>query len=321
MTLNLPVGLLAGVSAAVLFLLAATGGLPLSIIMLALVPVPIALAGLSYNAATALAAAVIGFVGVASLFKAFAVALYSMAAIPIAGLVYLALLRREDTGSVEWYPIGRVVLAAAIASGGLFAFSILPLASEPETYRKAIDSAVSEVVKQGLAGLPDEAAPTAEQLRRLGDVLAVVVPAAGGATVLLSLLASLYLGGRVARSARTLVRPWPDLAAMRLPAGAPMLLAASLLGAMWLTGPSQAIALSFAGAFYMAYTLLGLAVVHYVTRGAFWRGAALALLYAVLVFNLGASLLLAMVGLADSLFPLRRGANEAAAPGSPSDTG
>ncbi len=317
---NLPVAALAGVAAAVLFLLAATGGLPLRIVLLALVPVPIALAGLSYNAATALAAAVIGVTGVAALFQPFAVALYAMAVLPIAGLVYLTLLKREDDGgSVEWYPVGRLVLAAAIAAGGLFAFAVLPLVSEPEAYRKAIDASVAEVVKQGLSGLPAEATPTEEQLARLGDVLAVVVPSAGAATVLMSLLVSLYLGAQVARAAGTLVRPWPDLAALSLPAGAPLLLAGSMLAAMGLTGPSQAIALSFAGAFYAAYTLLGLAVIHHLTRGAFWRTAALALLYTIVVLNLGMTLFIAMLGLADSLFPLRRDANQGAAPGGPND--
>lgn len=132
--------------------------------------------------------------------------------------------------------------------------------------------------------------------------------------VLFSLLGSLWLGAQVARAAGTLVRPWPDIAAFRFPPGAPILLAVSLLGAAWLEGPAQSLALSFAGAFFGAYMLLGLAVAHFTTRGKFWRTPALVALYVTLIANPAVALLVAMVGVADSVFPLRRGADEASPP-------
>jgi len=314
MKANIAIAVLAGIAAAVLFVFAMTGALAARILLLILVTVPIALTGFSYNAATAFAAVFIGLVGVFGLFKLPAVLLYAMTAVPVAGLVYLALLKREDDDNIEWYPVGRVIFAAAIISGALFALTVLPLASDADAFRTSIRSAMELAVKQGMAGLPPETALTPDQLNQLTDILIVVLPAAGGAMVLFSLLGSLWLGAQVARAAGTLVRPWPDIAAFRFPPGAPILLAVSLLGAAWLEGPAQSLALSFAGAFFGAYTLLGLAVAHFTTRGKFWRTPALVALYVTLIANPAVALLVAMVGVADSVFPLRRGADEAAPP-------
>ncbi|NJM55934.1 MAG: DUF2232 domain-containing protein [Verrucomicrobiae bacterium] len=293
-----------------------TGALTARIFLLILVTAPIALTGFSYNAATALAAVIVGLLGVIGLFKLPAVFLYAMTAFPIAGLVYLALLKREDETGVEWYPVGRVIMAAAIVSGGLFGLTVVPLASDEAAFQTSIRTAVELAVKQGMAGLPPEAELKPEQLTQLTDILIIVLPAAGGAMVLFSLLGSLWLGAQVARAAGTLVRPWPDIAAFRFPAGAPILLAISTLGATWLEGPIQTLALSFAGAFFGAYVLLGLAVAHFTSRGAFWRTPALVALYVILIANPAVALLVAMLGVADSVFPFAR-AQRASPPDSP----
>ena len=57
----------------------------------------------------------------------------------------------------------------------------------------------------------------------------------------------------------------------------------------------------------VAYVLLGLAVVHYTTRGRSWRPFALWGLYAALVLtNTGLSLLIAILGLIEQMISLRR---------------
>lgn len=318
---NLPIAMLAGVAAGILLYLAMTGGVGALVLMLVLVPVPIALAGFSSNAATALAAAMIGLIGSAVVFRLPAVALYALAAFPIAGLVYLALLKRvHEDGHAEWYPVGRVVFAASIVAGALFAVAMMPLASDPDAYSKSVREAVELGIERSMAGLPPEAKLKPEQIEQLTTITGQVLPAAGGMLVLVILLSALWLGAQVARSAGTLVRPWPDIAALRFPPGAPLLLAASMIGSGFLTGPMQVVATSFSGAFFAAYVLLGLAVLHYVTRGAVWRTPVLVLIYVLLLLNLGLTPVIAMLGLADSIFPLRKGAGETAArdePGPP----
>jgi biotin transporter BioY len=62
----------------------------------------------------------------------------------------------------------------------------------------------------------------------------------------------------------------------------------------------------FAAAFAFAFLLIGLAVVHAVTRGSPWRSFVLAVLYtAVFVFFAGTSLALTLLGLAEGAFGFR----------------
>ena len=67
------------------------------------------------------------------------------------------------------------------------------------------------------------------------------------------------------------------------------------------------IAAGFAGPLFFAYVLLGLAVVHYMTRGRPWRPFALWGLYASLfIMNTFASLAIALLGLAEAVWPMRK---------------
>ena len=109
---NIPIALGAGLIAAIVFASATTGPTVARMIMLSIVTLPIALAGYSYNAATAFLAAAAGTAIIAVLTTvgagiAFAITL----AFPAAFLVYLALLHRDvPEQATEWYPIGRVVV-------------------------------------------------------------------------------------------------------------------------------------------------------------------------------------------------------------------
>jgi hypothetical protein len=103
---------------------------------------------------------------------------------------------------------------------------------------------------------------------------------------------------------------------MTFPTGTPFLLAAST-AASFAPGMLGLAAAGFAGSFYFAYVLLGLAVVHYTTRGRSWRPFALWGLYAALVLtNTGLSLLIAILGLIEQMISLRRPATPP--PGGPS---
>ena len=86
----------------------------------------------------------------------------------------------------------------------------------------------------------------------------------------------------------------------------PLLLAVAT-GAAFLAGLPGLIAAGFAGPLFLAYVLLGLAVVHYMTRGRPWRPFALWGLYASLfIMNTIASLAIALLGLAEAIWPMRR---------------
>ena len=101
-------------------------------------------------------------------------------------------------------------------------------------------------------------------------------------------------------------RPWPDLAMMRLPPLAPAILAASLLG-LWLPEFAGLIALSLAASLIMVFAILGLAVLHAITRGTASRPLMLAAFYVSVIPLAGMPLLFAsLLGLAESVLPRPR---------------
>ena len=114
------------------------------------------------------------------------------------------------------------------------------------------------------------------------------------------------MGAHLALAAGKLVRPWPDLAAVTLPAGTSLLLAVALGASLLLDGLARLVALGYAGALLAGFVLAGLAVIHFTTRQLSWRGPALGAVYALVIFaNTKAVLVLALLGLLDSFTPLR----------------
>jgi hypothetical protein len=305
MNIHWTIALTSGLGAHLVFLGSAYGPAELRLPLMALCAMPLALAGFSFNAATAFIGAVIGAAATLGVSQPASAMIFAVVAFPTTGLVYLGLLNRQtDDGTAEWYPVGRIVLAAAILAASIMAIGLVVLAGDMAAFTATARKAVDSLVAQGFLGQQPLTEP---QLVGLTDLVIRLLPVAGATLVLLFLLLSLWLGARVARAAGTLVRPWPDIAAFTFPGGAPVLLVVAMLAAILLDGKAQLVALAFAGAFYVGYVLLGLAVVHYVTRGLSFRTPLLVALYLFLfLVNSGASLVLAIVGLIDSLVTLRR---------------
>ncbi len=154
--------------------------------------------------------------------------------------------------------------------------------------------------------MPDAPTLGASEIDEATAVALALLPAASAISTMGSLLINMWLAGRITFASGRLQRPWPDLAAIAYPTGAPLLLAVAT-GAAFMTGLPGLIAAGFAGPLFFAYVLMGLAVVHFVTRGRPWRPFALWALYAALfIMNTIASLAIALLGLAESIWPIRR---------------
>ncbi len=299
----------AGLTSAIVFASATTGPFSFRLVLWTLVPLPIVLAGFAANSRTAVLAASFGTLTLGLLTSLtvgtfFAVTL----AFPAAFLVYLTLLHRDDDGgSTEWYPIGRMVLAAALIGATLAGCGLLLAGADIAKLKTQVSASLETMLKSGFAGMPASATVDATQLAQLTETIVSLLPGVSAAFWMGGMLLCLWIAGRVTLASTQLQRPWPDLAALTLPTGTPLALAAILAGSFLLDGIPRLAAFGFAGAIYSAYVLAGLAILHHTTRGRSWRGGALAAVYIVLiVMNSGASVLLALLGLADTLVPLRR---------------
>jgi hypothetical protein len=306
----------AGVISAVALLSSMTGPLPVRFAMLALATLPIALAGFTCNARAAMLAASFAAVALAIVNPAAGVRFAVAFAYPMAFLVYLSLLNRTDgSGQAEWYPLGRVILATLLIAATLIAASFSLLWTDLDALRGAMKTSIDTLIERGMMGLPGGGAMDDAQRSRLVDIGLVLMPGLLVGFWAAAALFNLWLAARISTAAGQLERPWPVISTFTYPVGTPILLAVSLLASLTLDGIPRLMALSVSGALYIAYILLGLAIIHHLTHGRPWRQPALSAMYVLLLaMSSFISLPLAVLGLSDSFFPLRRPNNDAAPP-------
>jgi hypothetical protein len=308
MSYRLLIGLGAGLVSAVVFASATTGPVLIRMVLFLLTPLALFLAGLGLGP---LAAAAGGLAGTMLVLVAGSLAgalVFAAAqAIPVVILTYLASLNRQTgDGVVEWYPAGRLIIVAAILAGLFSTLTLFLLGGDVETLRTALRDMLQTFVSNELPKMPDAPTLGPAEIDEATAIALALLPAASAISTMGSLLFNLWLAGRITMASGRLQRPWPDLAAIVYPPVTPLLLALAT-GAGFLAGLPGLIAAGFAGPLFLAYVLLGLAVVHFMTRGRAWRPFALWGLYASLfIMNTVASLAIALLGLAEAIWPMRK---------------
>jgi hypothetical protein len=316
MPYSLLIGLGAGFVSAVVFASATAGPMFTRLIFFLLTPLALFLAGLGVGTATA---AIAGMAGVAIVWAAgsaaAALVFAASQAIPVVALVYLASLHRTTAESTEWYPVGRIVIAAALIAGAFSVLTLFLLGADVDQLRATLRGLLEQFVNTELPKMPDAPVLGPQQIDEATSVALGLLPAASGISTMGSLLVNMWLAGRITLASGRLQRPWPDLAAMTYPTGTPLLFAVATAAGLVLSGMPSLIGSGIAGPLFLAYVLLGLAVAHYITRNQPWRPFALWGLYLLLfVFNTLASLALALLGLTDAVWPLRKSSASGGAP-------
>lgn len=316
-----------GLVAAVVFASATTGPMLARLLLMFITPLPIALAGLGWGWRAALVAGVAG----SALILAFtgpavALAFAITQAAPMVFLTYLALLSRplaesgaseaDDAVAVEWYPVGRIVVWSAVLAGLMAIAMLMIIGGDLETLRRTLGDFVKSTFEAGLSQTDGQTQFSDAEIAAISEVALSVLPGASAMSWMGSLLFNLWLAGRVTNASGQLGRPWPDLAALTYPAGTPLAFGILLLATMLAGYPGLAAA-AFTGGLFLAYLLLGLAILHYTTRGQPWRPIALWLLYGtLLVVNIWIGIVIVLLGLAETVLHLR--ARSSAAPRPPS---
>lgn len=306
------IGLGGGIASAVLFSSAAAGGAPGRLVLYVLVPLPCLLAGLGWGATAAGIAAGAGAAGVGVALGVKAAILFFLSqGVPAAILCHLALLNRPlpsgpaATPTLEWYPPGRLTAVATVMAGVLAALSLLVLGPDLDALRGLLRELIEKVFLKEWPGLKDRQL-SPEDITAIIEFSLYALPAASAMIWLGGFLLNFWLAGRITLLSGRLPRPWPDLAAMTFPRGFALGLAAAL-ALTFLSGYPALLGSGFGGAFFMAYLLMGLAIVHYVTRGRASRPFVLwGMYFALLILNTWAALLIALLALLEPFLPFKR---------------
>jgi len=285
------VGLGAGAAAALLFAAAVPSSLG-AVFLFLLAPLPILIAALGWSHLAGLIAAGTAVAVVTILSGAF------FFAVPVIAfgawwLGYLALLARPSPDGaaehLEWYPIGRIVLWAAVIGTLVVVAAVLNFSTDRQTLEATLRKSYERI-------LGDQS---------VIDLLVAAVPPAAAVFSTVTNLINLWLAARIVSISGRLKRPWPDLAGWALPrALSSGLLAAAFAGTI-LPGLIGVFSGAFAASLLVAFAILGFAVLHAITRGLSSRGMVLAGTYAI-TFVIGwPVLLMSMLGLVETMFDIR----------------
>lgn len=283
---------------------------PLAALLYMLAPVPVLIAALGWNHRSGLVATLVGGLAIAAFTGSplgglgFAI----ITGLPAWWLAYLALLGRPNAdGTMEWYPIGRLLAwVAATAALTIVATAIISADGNYDAFL-ARARQISESFVNLFFAAPEQPDETAVQQRQaLIDSLAIATPALSTFGFTLFLAFYLWLAAKAVSISKRLPRPWhpmPELAMPRSMALAPVL----AIVLMQFGGFVGAFGYALFGAFLMAFTLQGLAAIHDRTRGKPGRGFLLAGLYVMLFLTQGIMVAaLSLFGFADTAFGLRR---------------
>ncbi len=303
------VGLGAGAAAALLFA-SATSGSWLSIILFYLAPLPIMIAGLGWSHWAAAVAALSGAIAVGVVFgSTLFFAFLAGAGIPAWWLSYLALLARPVTAgpgtmpapandSLEWYPPGRLVVWAAILAALVVVVAVPNFGTDAETFRAALTKALTRLFQA------NSDTPGSDNSDRLITFLVVTIPPAAAVLATITNVLNLWLAARIVNFSGLLKRPWPQLSAIAFPKILMLALAAAM--ALSFTGGLLGIVAGVLSAsLMMAYSVLGLAVVHSITRGIGSRPFLLGGIYASIFVFGWPVLVLCLLGIAEAALDLR----------------
>ncbi|NND49038.1 MAG: DUF2232 domain-containing protein [Rhizobiales bacterium] len=299
MTGTLFIGLGAGLTSSLLYGSVFTGS-SLAIILFYLAPLPLMLAGIGWGWRGAAVGAVAGAIADALLLNTDVGLFFTVTcAAPAVWLSYLAMLSRPVDESVEWYPPGRLVAWTACFAFVLAAIAMLAIGPDVETYRANVKAAVEELMSTQ-SGDPDSLGD-AEQM---SDYLARLLLPATVSAWMITMLANLWIAGRVLRTSSRLTRPWPDLHALELPR--PFIIAVGLCIALsMLPGSAGLIGTAALSACIIAYMLVGLAILHMVTLNFAARRVLLTLVYFSLLAFIFAALIVAAIGIGEPYLRLR----------------
>jgi hypothetical protein len=300
-------GLVAGLASALLYATVIAGS-PIAIVLFYAAPLPLMIAGLGWNHR---AAAIGGLVASAFMATAMspvsAIVFIVSVAVPAWVLSYLALLgRREGDQVVEWLPTGQLVMAAAMLSGAMGILGVIAIGPSLEEFWSVIRSGVELMLKAQL-GIPESqplVMPDVADPDAFIATFATLVPPIVILFYCLTLLFNLWLAARVAQKSGRLMRPWSDFSTLDLPRWAVPAFVASAIAAI-APGHLGLFAEMFAAALLLAFILLGLAVLHDITRGLSARALILGGVYFA-AFAMGWPLFVAAgVGLAERFLRLR----------------
>jgi Predicted membrane protein (DUF2232) len=291
-------GALLGALGAALYLAVLTGS-PGALILVYLAQLPLFAAGLWLGIGAVAAAALTASVVLLAAGGIIAAALFAgLYAAPVVLLVRQALLARNGPeGAVEWYPPG--LLTAWLTGLGLAAFAVALLFFGGP-------SSMESMLRESLAPAVDHLVDASEVSRdALIEGVARVVPGVVAASWMVMTASTAMLAQGILARFGASWRPSPDLAALTLPLWVSVVFGVAAAAAA-IGGAARFLAINVMIVLAIPFCLAGLAVLHTAVRRLRRPQVPLVGFYVLAGLFGWPLLVIAVVGLLDALFGLRR---------------
>ncbi len=341
--IRVPVALGSGLAATLLLMSLRQGTFP-ALLLASLSPLPLMIATLGFGHATGLGAVAIAILTFVALIAAAAapqngwldailtaglggLIFAACQALPVWWLAHLAGLsrsyaalpwsaRRNEKGrACDYYPLGRIILHAALIGFAIVAFATLTASLGQTNFEASLDRAAAKIAPFIVQALGSYELPNGIDLIQLSRLVIRAIPPVAASMIFVLLLINLWLAGRIVQLSNLLTRPWPDIAhELRVPRLLGLAFAAASALCL-LRGVAGLIASIATAVLAILFALQGLCVIHDLSRGTRFRSALLCGLYVALALLMPWPLvILTLVGLVEAGFCLRDRKATAAAP-------
>lgn len=260
------VGAVAGVASGLLLIAANYAGV-FAILLFLASPLPIYIAALAWGTRGGISASIMALLLLAVLSSPqsaiLIAALITVPALVLGHQANLAQPDQSDPGTMIWYPLDRLLfhLCLSVCIGFIVAGLILGF---------NVDTLVPELVehmKELGKNNPQLGVMQDDQLKALAEFYQNIIPFFLPATWVIVHVVNMHLAVKIARSSGRMPRPSDDIpTTTSLPKPALVILPLSLILMMMTQGALSQAASVFAGVFFMAFSLVGLAWLHLKTR-------------------------------------------------------
>ncbi|MGI9363638.1 MAG: DUF2232 domain-containing protein [Rhizobiaceae bacterium] len=299
------IAIVCGLIAALLFLSPLTLG-GMGLVMSSFTALPLLIAVMGFGTVVGIISGVVAAGAVAIFFGPLGAASVLFATLaPALWIGHSVGLSRNDSGVEEWFPLSQILFRLTIISALIVtAMGIITGYSQEWALNQSLSmmGQITELQQNNGDGaqLIDQAAMEA----RARDI-AVLIPYMLPVSILLLMVINLRLAERFVRRRGWMLRPKDDIPAT---ANMPSIASAIFVVAAIISFANNdlgLIAKVIAGAFGGGFALVGLATVHFVTRGLAARPFILPIVYAVLLFSKFVAPVFAFIGLAENLLHIR----------------
>jgi hypothetical protein len=212
------------------------------------------------------------------------------------------MVETDPAGPKFWYPLGALLQVAAVVVAMVAVAGALSIGFDPDvTSAMVVDALHRSAMQSGGGAMPDAA-----QIEPFIRTTVRLMPAAFPATWLVVMIFDLWLAAKAARLSGKLVRPREEISSAELPIAAGIVFVVAAAIAVFVPGTAGLLGEIVAGTLVAAHFMVGLAVIHALTRGSDMRIIILSFVYGVVLLFSVPVVLIALLGLFEPFIGLRR---------------